>query len=104
MNKQRLSASVDADLIAAAERAVAAGRSESVSAWINDAMRKKAEEERRFRALDKFFAEYEARNGAITTEEMEAAQRWRRERAIVVRGGRAVGSRAKPTRRRGRRK
>jgi hypothetical protein len=36
--KVRLSASVDADLVAAAEAAVASGRSGSVSAWVNDAL------------------------------------------------------------------
>ena len=37
--KERLSASVDADLIAAAERAVADGRADNVSSWVNDALR-----------------------------------------------------------------
>ncbi|MGH9605657.1 MAG: hypothetical protein ACRD3N_08145 [Terracidiphilus sp.] len=37
--KQRLSASVDADLIAAAQQAVTGGRAESISAWVNDALK-----------------------------------------------------------------
>src|SRR3954453_9030330 len=95
MNKQRLSASVDADLIAAAERAVAAGLADSVSAWINDAMRKKAEEERRLAGLDEFVSRYEAKHGVITREDMDAAKRWQRARAIVVRGGRVVSPQRK---------
>jgi glycerol dehydrogenase-like iron-containing ADH family enzyme len=90
MNKRRLSASVDADLITAAERAVAAGLADSVSAWINDAMHRKAEEDERLAVLDKFLSRYEAKHGKITTEDVEAAKRWRRTRAIVVRGGRVL--------------
>jgi hypothetical protein len=33
-SKQRMSASVDAELVAAAQEAVAAGQAESVSAWV----------------------------------------------------------------------
>jgi hypothetical protein len=90
MNKQRLSASVDADLITAAERAVAAGLADSVSAWINSAMRKQAEEEQRLAALDDFLSQYQRKHGVITREDMEAARRWRRTHAVVVRGGRVV--------------
>ena len=59
MNKVRLSASVDADLVAAAEAAVARGRLQSVSAWVNEALRAKLEHERRLDALGAFIAEYE---------------------------------------------
>ena len=52
--KQRLSASVDADLIEAAEDAVASGRSGSVSAWVNEALRAKCDQDRRLQALDAF--------------------------------------------------
>jgi Arc/MetJ-type ribon-helix-helix transcriptional regulator len=86
--KSRLSVTVDADLIEASQAAVAAGEAESVSAWVNDALRLKADHDRRLRALDDFIAAYEAEHGEITDEEMEAAVRSMRERAIVVRGGR----------------
>ncbi len=66
--KSRLSVTVDADLIAA----------------------KKAEHDRRLRAIDDFIADYEAEQGEITEEEMEAAVRSMRARAIVVRGGQVV--------------
>jgi Arc/MetJ-type ribon-helix-helix transcriptional regulator len=85
--KSRLSVTIDADLIAAGQAAVAAGAAESVSAWVNEALRLKAEQDRRLRALDQFIAAYEAEHGEITDEEMDAAVRSMRERAIVVRGG-----------------
>jgi Arc/MetJ-type ribon-helix-helix transcriptional regulator len=77
MNKVRLSASVDADLVAAAEASVAQGRLESVSAWVNEALRAKAEHDRRLEALGAFVAAYEREHGEITSEEMRAAARRR---------------------------
>jgi hypothetical protein len=47
MTKQRLSASVDAELVAVAQEAVTGGRAESISAWVNDALRLKADHDRR---------------------------------------------------------
>jgi Arc/MetJ-type ribon-helix-helix transcriptional regulator len=85
--KQRLSASVDAELMAAAQQAVADGRAENLSAWVNDALQLKADHDRRLRALDDFLAAYEAEHGEITEDEMRAAARRARERAIVVRSG-----------------
>jgi Arc/MetJ-type ribon-helix-helix transcriptional regulator len=84
--KQRLSASVDADLLAAAQEAVTLGQVESVSAWVNDALRLKAERDRRLRALDDFLAAFEAEHGEITDEEMRDAARQARARSVVVRG------------------
>lgn len=45
--KRRLSASVDEDLLAAAERAVAEGRAPSVSALVEEALAWRIEEDRR---------------------------------------------------------
>ena len=84
--KERLSASVDAGLLAAAHQAVAAGNAASVSAWVNDALRLKAEHERRIAALDEFLAGYEAAHGPITDEEIDDAVHRARGRAVVVRG------------------
>jgi hypothetical protein len=83
--KQRLSASVDADLVAVGQDAVAQGQAESLSAWVNDALRLKAAHDRRMRALDEFVAAYEAEHGEITGEEMREAARRARGRAVVVR-------------------
>jgi Arc/MetJ-type ribon-helix-helix transcriptional regulator len=84
--KQRLSASVDAELMAAAQQAVAEGRAENISAWVNDALRLKTEHERRLQALDDFLAAYEAEHGEITEDEMRDTARRARERAVIVRG------------------
>jgi Arc/MetJ-type ribon-helix-helix transcriptional regulator len=84
--KRRLSASVDAELVAVAQEAVTDGHAESISAWVNDALRLKADHDRRLQALDEFLAAYEAEHGEITDEEMRDAARRARERAIVVRG------------------
>src|SRR5229473_6769575 len=83
--KQRLSASVDADLMAVAQDAVTQGQAESVSAWVNDALRLKADHDRRLRALDDFIAAYEAEHGEITEEEIRDAARRARAGATVVR-------------------
>ena len=84
--KRRLSVSVDAELVAVAQEAVTEGHAESVSAWVNDALRLKADHDRRLQALDDFLAAYEAEHGEITDDEMRDAARRARERAIVVRG------------------
>jgi Arc/MetJ-type ribon-helix-helix transcriptional regulator len=86
-SKSRLSVTVDEDLIEAGQAAVAAGEAESISAWVNDALREKAERERKLRGLDEFIKAYEAEHGEITDEEMEAAYRSMKARAVVIRGG-----------------
>lgn len=85
MSRQRLSVSVDEELIKAAKAAVATGRVENVSAWVNDALRRQANHDRQLAALDEFLAEYEAEHGEITESEMNDAVRRARARAIVVR-------------------
>jgi Arc/MetJ-type ribon-helix-helix transcriptional regulator len=85
-SKERLSASVDAELIAVAQEAVTHGRAGSVSAWVNDALRLKADHDRRLAALDEFLSAYEAEHGEITEQEMHDAARGARAGAVVVRG------------------
>ena len=94
--KQRLSASVDAELLHVAQVAVDEGRADSVSAWVNDALRLKAEHERRMQALDSLLAAYEEQHGTITEAEMDEAARRARSRATVVRS--APAKKAKPNR------
>jgi len=89
MGKVRLSASVDAELVAAAEAAVARGRLESVSAWVNEALRSKVEHDLRLDALSVLIAAYEKEHGEITPEEVRAAARRSRGRGL----GRARGPR-----------
>jgi Arc/MetJ-type ribon-helix-helix transcriptional regulator len=97
--KKRLSASVDASLLRAAEHAVEEDRAPSLSAWVNDALRAKLEQERRLAALTQFVETYEAEHGEITEEEMEAALRGARARAIIVRGRKRRPPEAHTTRR-----
>jgi hypothetical protein len=87
--KQRLSASVDADLLVAAEAAAKRGDVANVSAWVNDAMRLKVEHDRGLAELAGVIAEFEAEHGEITDEEIEKAVRTARARAVSVRGTRA---------------
>ena len=94
--KERLSASVDADLVAVAQEAVARGRADSVSAWVNEALRLKVAHDRRLRALDEFVAAFEAEHGEITEAEMSEAARRARGRAVVVRGEPAPGQTGGP--------
>jgi len=84
--KQRLSASVDAELIEAVEEAVSRGGVDSVSAWVNEALRLKLAKDRRLEALAAFIADYEARHGEITDEEIRHATRRARASAVSVRG------------------
>lgn len=83
--RERLSASVDPELLAAGHAAVAEGRAESLSAWVNDALKLKADHDRRMSALDAFLAAFEAEHGQITQDEITDATRRARARAIVVR-------------------
>lgn len=87
--KQRLSASVDAALIAAAESAAKRGEVATVSAWVNAAMQLKLEHDRRLVALSAFVADYEAAHGELTRDDLAWAEREARRRAIPVRGSRA---------------
>ena len=93
-----MSATVEAELLAAGRAAVAEGRAESLSAWVNAALRRQAEHDRRMQALDDFLAVYEAEQGEITEDEMREAQRQARSRAVVVRT-QPAGKGATPRRR-----
>ncbi len=90
MTKARLSATVEAELLESGRAAVAAGRAENLSAWVNGALQRQAEHDRRLNALDDYIRHYEAEHGEITEEDMEEAERWARSRTIHVRGKRRV--------------
>ena len=62
---------------------------------MNDALKLKADHDRRLQALDDFLGAYEAEHGEITEDEMRDAARRARERAIVVRG-RSTGQESTP--------
>ena len=83
--RARLSATVEAELLAAGRAAVAEGRAESISAWVNDALRRQSDNDRRMKALDEFIHEYESEHGEITDAEIREATRRAQARAVVVR-------------------
>lgn len=83
--RQRLSATVEADVLSAAKRAVAEGKAGSLSAWVNEALKRQAEHDRRMSALAQLVREYEAEHGVITDEEIRETTRRMRDRAIRVR-------------------
>jgi Arc/MetJ-type ribon-helix-helix transcriptional regulator len=86
--KERLTVTVDPELVEAGNRAVASGRAESLSSWVNGALAERAARERRLGALAAAITEYEAEFGEITAEELEVQRRADRRDATVVRGRR----------------
>jgi glycerol dehydrogenase-like iron-containing ADH family enzyme len=92
--KQRLTVTLDPDLIEAGNRAVAAGQADSLSGWVNEALAERALRDRKLRSLSAAVVDYEAQYGEITTEEIAAQRRADREAAVVVRG-RRVGAKGR---------
>jgi glycerol dehydrogenase-like iron-containing ADH family enzyme len=90
--KQRLTVTVDPELVAAGNRAVAAGTAQSLSGWVSGALVEQARRDRKLEELRAAIADYEAEFGEITAEEVLAQQRTDREGAVVVRGRRARSS------------
>lgn len=84
--KERLTVTVDPELVAAGNDAVAEGRAESLSAWVNTALAEKFAKERKLAALAKAVAAYEAEFGEIGPQELAEQARADRESAVVVRG------------------
>lgn len=84
--KERLTITVDRALVQAGSDAVAAGRAESLSGWVNLAMADRAAKERKLRALAEAVAVYEAEFGAISQAELIAQERADSRAALVLRG------------------
>lgn len=84
--KQRLSVSVDDEVVRAAQAAVDGGLAGSVSAWVNGALHQQASRDRRLLALDEFLDGYQAEFGAFDDAELDAIERRSRAGAVVVRG------------------
>ena len=83
--KQRLTVTVDPDLIKAGNRAVASGDANSLSGWVSTALSEKAERDWKLQHLAAAIADYEAEFGEITAGEIAAQRRADREDAVVVR-------------------
>jgi Arc/MetJ-type ribon-helix-helix transcriptional regulator len=98
--KERLTVTVDPHLVQAGHDAVAQGRVESLSAWVNLALAERAAKERRLRALGDALAAYEDEFGPITPDELAAQARIDRVDARVVRGPRPRAATTRSRRRR----
>ena len=97
--KQRLTVTVDPDLVEAGTRAVAEGEAESLSGWVSTALAEKVRRDQHLAHLRAAIGDYEAEFGEITADEIAAQQRADREDAIVVRGRpTASGTRARKAR------
>lgn len=100
--KERLTITVDPALVKAGTEAVAAGRADSLSAWVNLALAERAAKERRLQALGEAIAAYESEFGEISAAELAAQERADRQSARVVRGAdRAARTKTRHPRRRG---
>ncbi len=76
MRKRRVTITVDEALVDEASAAVAHGRAESVSAWVNEARINRLARDHRIRALAELVSQFEAEHGEITEQELtEQAQR-----------------------------
>ncbi|KAA0232186.1 MAG: hypothetical protein JJLCMIEE_03616 [Acidimicrobiales bacterium] len=91
--KQRLTVTVDPELIEAGQQAVESGRADSVSGWVSAALDEKIRRDRQLARLAAAVADYEEEFGEITTEEILTQQRDDREDAVVVRGHRKPAGR-----------
>jgi len=87
MSKKRLTVTVDPHLVQAGNDEVSAGRVDSLSAWVNQALAERAAKDRRLRAMAAAVAAYEDGFGTITDEEIAAQARADRLAARVVRDG-----------------
>jgi hypothetical protein len=97
--KERLTVTVDTELVRAGNRAVRAGRAESLSGWVNDALAEREAKERHLQAMADAVAAYEAEFGPIAPEELAVQQRADEKQALVVRGRRRTRPRPRGQRR-----
>ena len=84
--KERLTVTVDPALVQAGQQAIANGRAESLSGWVNLALAERAAKERQVAAMAEAIADYEADFGTISAAEIAAQARADRAAALVVRG------------------
>ena len=90
--KERMTITVDAELVEAGNRAVKAGRADSLSSWVNDALAERELRDRRLSGLAAAIAAYEREHGAFTDDELLAQERADQKAALVVRGRPRSGS------------
>ena len=92
MTKKRITVTLDAALVEDGNRAVAEGRADSMSAWVNEALATYSDRLARLRGLREVIAEYEAEHGAFTEEEL--AEQARLDREEIERNARKYGLRS----------
>jgi hypothetical protein len=85
MSKERVTVTIDSELLEAANRAVAEKRVASLSGWVNVALAERAAKEKRLRALAEAVAHYEGEFGPMSPAELLAQQRADKRSAVVVR-------------------
>jgi hypothetical protein len=85
MSKERLTVTVDSELVEAANQAVAEGRVASLSGWVNLALAERATKERRLRTLAEAVEAYEEEFGKITPAELAAQERADRRNSVLTR-------------------
>lgn len=90
--KQRLTVTVDPDLVEAGNRAVATGKADSLSGWVSTALAEKVQRDQKLEHLRAAIADYEAEFGELTAGEIVARRRADRNDAVVVRGRRSGGT------------
>lgn len=86
--KQRLTVTVDPQLIRAGQLAVEAGDAASVSAWVGEALEEKVRRDHKLTLLAAAIEDFEREFGEITADEIANQQRTDRAGATVVRGRR----------------
>lgn len=96
--KQRLTVTVDPELIEAGQRAVEWGQADSVSGWVSTALEEKVRRDGQLALLAAAVADHEEEFGEITAEEMAARRRTDRQEATVVRGRRRGAARTAASR------
>ena len=99
VRKERLTVTVDHALVRAGNEAVAAGRAQSLSGWVNVALEERAAKERRLAAMAAAVAAYEAEFGEITEDELAEQRRLDRQAAVTLSGGRRAPKKSPRARR-----
>jgi hypothetical protein len=92
VRKQRLTVTVDPELIEAGNRAVADGHADSMSGWVSTALSEKVRRDQKLEHLRLAITDYEAEFGEISAEEIAVQRRADRADAVVVRGRRPTAA------------
>lgn len=83
--KQRITVTLNPELVDAGLQAVEDGRADSVSAWVSAALEEKIVRDRKLALLDIAIASFEQEFGEITAAELAAVERTDRASAVMVR-------------------